>query len=95
MSESVNSCIVNNALLFRFRPVAGYVNMCPTQLSIKPEDVRSSISTFIHEMAHALVSYLFIDSSFISYLECKDWCTDAFVVISTCIRVMVYVVLAD
>ncbi|CAH8571053.1 unnamed protein product [Schistosoma guineensis] len=46
------------------RPVAGYVNMCPTQLSIKPEDVRSSISTFIHEMAHALgfssTSYAFL-----------------------------------
>ncbi|XP_018651919.1 leishmanolysin-2 (M08 family) [Schistosoma mansoni] len=46
------------------RPVAGYVNMCPTQLSIKPGDVRSSISTFIHEMAHALgfssTSYAFL-----------------------------------
>ncbi|KAH8871140.1 Leishmanolysin-like peptidase [Schistosoma japonicum] len=46
------------------RPVAGYVNMCPNQLSVTPAEVRSTISTFIHEMAHALgfssTSYAFL-----------------------------------
>ncbi|CAH8584315.1 unnamed protein product [Heterobilharzia americana] len=46
------------------RPVAGYVNLCPNQLSASPEEVRATVSTFIHEMAHALgfssTSYAFL-----------------------------------
>ncbi|CAH8856891.1 unnamed protein product [Trichobilharzia szidati] len=46
------------------RPVAGYVNMCPNQLSGSTGEIRATISTFIHEMAHALgfssTSYAFL-----------------------------------
>jgi hypothetical protein len=39
-----------------FRPVAGYVNICPHSVSSKQSDIHSALATLKHEILHALVS---------------------------------------
>lgn len=41
--------------LFEFyRPIAGHANICPDSISTKPQDLETLISTFKHEILHAL-----------------------------------------
>ena len=37
------------------RPVFGFINFCPSQLSTSPDDLSGMISTALHELAHVLV----------------------------------------
>lgn len=37
------------------RPVFGFINFCPSQLSTSPDDLSEMISTALHELAHVLV----------------------------------------
>ena len=37
-----------------FRPIAGHANICPDSISTKPQDLETLISTFKHEILHAL-----------------------------------------
>lgn len=39
---------------FYFRPIAGHANICPESISTKPQDLETLISTFKHEILHAL-----------------------------------------
>lgn len=36
------------------RPIAGHANICPDSISTKPQDLETLISTFKHEILHAL-----------------------------------------
>lgn len=36
------------------RPIAGHANICPNSISTKPQDLETLISTFKHEILHAL-----------------------------------------
>jgi hypothetical protein len=38
------------------RPIAGYFNLCPKQISSLPHDTYQMLSTIKHEILHALVS---------------------------------------
>ena len=44
-----------------YRPVAGYVNLCPESVSTKPHDIHQMHSTIKHEILHALVSMFVSD----------------------------------
>lgn len=37
-----------------FSPIAGHANICPNSISTKPQDLETLISTFKHEILHAL-----------------------------------------
>ena len=41
-----------------FRPVAGYVNLCPNDISTEPHNLHQMHATLKHEILHALVSEL-------------------------------------
>lgn len=37
-----------------YRPIAGHANICPEAISTKPQDLETLMSTFKHEILHAL-----------------------------------------
>ena len=37
-----------------FRPIAGHANLCPSSISLKPQELEILLSTVKHEMLHAL-----------------------------------------
>ena len=41
-----------------YRPVAGYVNLCPNDISTEPHNLHQMHATLKHEILHALVSGL-------------------------------------
>lgn len=41
-------------LHYFFSPIAGHANICPNSISTKPQDLETLISTFKHEILHAL-----------------------------------------
>ena len=55
-SPPVLHLAVIRSLLVCFRPVAGYVNLCPHSISTQPHDIHQMHSTIKHEILHALVS---------------------------------------
>ena len=36
------------------RPIAGHANLCPSSISVKPQELEILLSTVKHEMLHAL-----------------------------------------
>ena len=42
--------------VLHFRPVAGYVNLCPNDISTEPHNLHQMHATLKHEILHALVS---------------------------------------
>lgn len=54
-----------------FRPVAGYVNLCPESISIKAHDIHQMHSTIKHEILHALVRRIL---GILSYSEAPLTC---------------------
>ncbi len=50
-----------------FRPVAGYVNLCPEDISTRSHQIEEMHSIIRHEMLHALVRLHFLIDSFCFY----------------------------
>lgn len=50
---------------FYFRPIAGYANLCPNMISTQPQEFEGMLSTVKHEIMHALVSTVYLSSSYL------------------------------
>ena len=51
-----------------YRPVAGYVNLCPESISTAAHDIHQMHSTIKHEILHALVGYLYMGKTHFLHL---------------------------
>lgn len=54
---TTESVLYYTNLCFNFRPVAGYISICPDSVSTRSHDVTQLLSTMKHEILHALVKY--------------------------------------
>lgn len=66
-------CVVTQICIVYFRPVAGYISICPDSVSTRSHDVTQLLSTMKHEILHALVKYSHFLTRLIFFFLSQLW----------------------
>lgn len=66
-------CVVTQICILYFRPVAGYISICPDSVSTRSHDVTQLLSTMKHEILHALVKYSHFLTRLIFFFLSQLW----------------------
>lgn len=66
-------CVVTQICMVYFRPVAGYISICPDSVSTRSHDVTQLLSTMKHEILHALVKYSHFLTRLIFFFLSQLW----------------------